>query len=210
MRGRCRMRMERTDHTLGLVGATATWSASRTEYDILGRVKRQSVPTEVDSSWNPTADDYRGMDGSDYIWLWTVQKYDWMGRVVRKINTDGVDSGTLENDSDVLISYAGCGCAGGLETTILSERVPKDDGMGNARRKQKVYADILGRTFKTETYEWETSTVYSTVVNSFDQRDQVLRSRQFAGDASSTTYQDTLAIFDGHGRLSASHRFESI
>ena len=40
------------------------------------------------------------MVGYDYIWLWTVQKYDWMGRVVRKINTDGVDSGTL-NDSDV-------------------------------------------------------------------------------------------------------------
>jgi hypothetical protein len=113
---------------------------------------------------------------------------------------DGVDSGTL-NDSDVLISYAGCGCAGGLETTILGERVPKDDGSGNARRKQKVYADILGRTFKTETYEWENGAVYSTVVNSFNQRDQVLRSRQFAGDESSSTYQDTLAIFDGQGRL---------
>jgi hypothetical protein len=57
----------------------------------------------------------------------------------------------------VLISYEGCGCAGGLETTILGERVPKDDGSGNARRKQKVYADILGRTYKTETYEWETT-----------------------------------------------------
>ncbi len=31
------------------------------------------------------------------------------------------------NDPDVLISYAGCGCAGGLETTILGELVPKDD-----------------------------------------------------------------------------------
>src|SRR5690606_3574506 len=99
-----------------------------TEYDILGRVKRQSVPTEVNSIWEPAGDDQsRGF-------LWTVQKYDWMGRVVRKINTDGVDSGTL-NDSDVLISYAGCGCAGGLETTILGELVPKDDGTGNARRK---------------------------------------------------------------------------
>src|SRR5690606_5860729 len=39
-------------------------------------------------------------------------------------------------------------------------------------------------------------------------RDQVLRSRQFAGDASSSTYQDTLATFDGHGRLAASHRPE--
>ena len=113
------------------------------------------------------------------------------------------------DDSDVRISYEGCGCAGGLETTILGELVPKEDGSGNARRKQKVYADILGRAFKTETYVWETGAVYSTVVNSFNQRDQVLRSRQFAGDDSSSTYQDTLAIFDGHGRLSASHRRES-
>jgi len=28
----------------------------------------------------------------------------------------------------VLIAYEGCGCAGGLETTILGELVPKDDG----------------------------------------------------------------------------------
>src|SRR5690606_35673283 len=137
--GAGRLRFTRVPHTFSGGGATATWSATRVEYDILGRVKRQSVPTEVDSSWNPTGDDYRGMDGSDYIWLWTVQKYDWMGRVVRKINTDGVDSGTLENDSDVLISYEGCGCAGGLETTILGELVPRDDTTGNARRKQKVY-----------------------------------------------------------------------
>ena len=184
-----------------LISSTVSWVATVTEYDILGRVKRQSVPTEVNSIWEPAGDDQsRGF-------LWTVQRYDWMGRVVRKINTDGEDSGTL-NDSDVLISYAGCGCAGGLETTILGELVPKDDGMGNARRKQKVYADILGRTYKTETYQWEDGAVYSTVVNSFNQRDQVLRSRQFAGDTSSNTYQDTLALFDGHGRLSASHRPE--
>ena len=75
-----------------------------TEYDLLGRAKRSSVPTEVDASFNPTGDDYtRG-------WLWTYQKYDWKGRVIRKINTDGVDSPTL-NDSDTLISYDGYGKA---------------------------------------------------------------------------------------------------
>src|SRR5690606_26999712 len=138
--------------------------------------------------------------------LWTVQKYDWMGRVVRKINTDGGDSGTL-NDSDVLISYEGCGCAGGLETTILGERVPEDDGSGNARRKQKVYADVLGRAFKSDTYVWDASTVYCTVGNSCKGRGHDLRSRNDAGGTGGT-YQGTLAIFDGHGRLSASRRAE--
>ena len=73
------------------------------EYDILGQVKRQSVPTEVDSNWNAAGDDYtRGF-------LWTYQKYDWKGRVVRKINTDGIDQTAL-NDSDEIISYDGCRC----------------------------------------------------------------------------------------------------
>lgn len=107
--GAGRVRLSRVPHTFS-GGSTATWAGTATEYDILGRVKRQSVPTEVDANFDPTGDDQtRG-------WLWTHQRYDWMGRVVRKIATDG-DPNALENDSDVLISYAGCGCAGGLETT---------------------------------------------------------------------------------------------
>lgn len=86
--------------------------------------------------------------------------------------------------------------------------MPRTDGIsGNARRKQKAYQDILGRTFKTETYNWN-GTVYSTSLASFNERDQVLRSRQFEGDASSTTFQDTTATFDGHGRMATSHRPE--
>ncbi|MBX3297465.1 MAG: discoidin domain-containing protein [Acidobacteria bacterium] len=196
--GAGRVRLNRVPHTFS-GGSTATWAGTVTEYDILGRVKRQSVPTEVDANFDPTGDDQtRG-------WLWTHQRYDWMGRVVRKIATDG-DPNALENDSDVLISYAGCGCAGGLETTIQGELVPRTDGTsGNARRKQKVYQDILGRTFKTETYEWDGSTVYSTSTAQFNGRDQVILGRQYAGDTSSTTFQDTTATFDGHGRLRAQH-----
>ncbi|HMO81996.1 MAG TPA: hypothetical protein PKD24_14490, partial [Pyrinomonadaceae bacterium] len=89
--------------------------------------------------------------------------------------------------------------------TVEGESVPRTDTTGNARRKQKAYADILGRTYKTETYEWDGSTVYSTIVNTFNGRDQVVNSRQYAGNSSSGTYQDTIATFDGHGRLLASH-----
>lgn len=198
--GAGRVRLARKPHTWS-GGSVATWAGTSTEYDILGRVKRQSVPTEVDSSWNAAGDDAtRGF-------LWTHQKYDWMGRVVRKINTDGTDSETL-NDSDILISYEGCGCAGGIETTVEAERVPIPGTSNYARRKQKSYADILGRTFKSETFEWDGTTVYSTAVNSFNGRDQVLRTRQYAGDASSSTYQDTTASYDGFGRLHQSHKPE--
>ena len=96
--GAGRVRMSRAEHP----GSIGGWAGVLTEYDIVGRVKRQSVPTEVDAGWTPAGDDaVRG-------WLWTNQKYDWKGRVVRTINTDGVDSPVL-NDSDVLISYEGCG-----------------------------------------------------------------------------------------------------
>ncbi len=49
-----------------------------------------------------------------------------MGRIVRKINTDVEDPAVL-NDSDVIISYEGCGCAGGLVTTVKGESVPRGD-----------------------------------------------------------------------------------
>jgi YD repeat-containing protein len=93
-------------------------------------------------------------------------------------------------------------------TTIQGELVPRTDTTGNARRKQKVYEDILGRQYKTEAYEWDGSTVYSTVVNTFNGRDQVLQTRQYAGSTSATTYQDSTATFDGFGRLATSHKPE--
>lgn len=197
--GAGRMRMSRTEHP----GSTGGWTASQVEYDLLGRVKRQSVPTEVSvsgSTWTPSGDDAtRG-------WLWTYQKYDWKGRVVRKINTDGTDSSTL-NDSDVLISYEGCGCAGGQVTTIESERVPYGTS-SYARRKKKVYEDILGRTSKTESFEWDGTTVYSTNTATYNGRDQVVLARQYAGTTSSEVFQDTTATFDGFGRLATSHKPE--
>ncbi len=189
--GAGRTRMSRSEHP----GSTGGWAATLVEYDILGRVTRQSVPTEVNNNWEPAGDDAtRGF-------LWSHQRYDWMGRVIRKIATDG-DPQLSDNDSDVFITYEGCGCAGGMVTTIEGERVPRTDTTGTARRKQKVYEDILGRTFKSETFEWDGTTVYSSVLNTYNGRDQVTLARQFAGDTSSTTYQDTTANFDGHGRTS--------
>ena len=200
------MRMSRTEHP----GSTGGWTASQVEYDLLGRVKRQSVPTEITvpnannpETWTPSGDDNRGTG----VWLWTHQKYDWKGRVVRKINTDGTDSSTL-NDSDVLISYEGCGCAGGQVTTIESERVPIPNTTNYARRKQRIYEDILGRTVKTEAFEWDGSTVYSTVTNTYNGRDQVTQALEYAGTTYSSSNQETTASFDGFGRLKQTHKPE--
>ena len=69
--GSGRVRKSRTEHP----GSVGGFAATLAEYDLLGRTKRTTVPTEVDLSWNPAGDDYRGMNGSDYIWLWNRQEY---------------------------------------------------------------------------------------------------------------------------------------
>ncbi|HEY0429705.1 MAG TPA: hypothetical protein VGC76_18125, partial [Pyrinomonadaceae bacterium] len=197
--GAGRVRMSKTDNP----GSTGGYTGAITEYDILGQVRRASVPTEISvnsttSEWTPAGDD------SNRGWLWTYQKYDWKGRVTRIINTDGSDSSTL-NDSDQLFSYDGCGCAGGQVTTIEGESVPVPGQTYSARRKQKVYADILGRIYKTEIMNWDGSTVYTTNVNTYNGRDQMTNTRQYAGTTSSSTYQDVTMTYDGHGRMKTRH-----
>ncbi len=190
--GAGRTRMSRTEHP----GSIGGYSGSLTEYNVLGRVKRSTVPTEIDNNWNPAGDDFRGMNGSDYIWLWNAKEYDWMGRTTRTINTDGTDT---------LISYEGCGCAGGLVTTIQGELVPRDDqSTVNARRTQKTYANILGRDIKLELMDWE-GNVYKTATTKYNGRDQVISSRVYAGTEYATEFQETLSAFDGHGRLKTHH-----
>lgn len=189
--GAGRVLRSRTEHP----GSTGGWTATKTTYDILGRVYSQSIPTETDSNYDPAGDDYtRG-------WVYNYTYYDWMGRTTRTVPSDSNGS----DGKDTLISYAGCGCAGGLETTIEGPSVARDDTSGNARRKQKVYQDILGRGFKTEVYQWDGSTVYTTTVNTFNGRDQITNTRQYAGSTASGTYQDVTMTYDGHGRMATRH-----
>src|SRR5690606_37540807 len=114
--GAGRVRMSRVPHTFS-GGTPVRWAGTLTEYDILGRVYRTSVPTEVDASFDPAGDDYtRG-------WIWNYAEYDWMGRTTRTIPSDSNGS----DGKDTLISYEGCGCAGGLVTTVQGPLVPRDD-----------------------------------------------------------------------------------
>ena len=90
--------------------------------------------------------------------------------------------------------------------TVDGENIVETDWQGNnpntlGRRKQKVYADILGRDYKTEVYNWDGTTVYSATVNTYNGRDQVTNTRQYAGAVGSGTYRDVTMTFDGHGRM---------
>lgn len=199
--GAGRIRQSRTEHP----GSAGGWSAIKIEYDILGRTKRQSVPTEVTvsnpndpQSWVPSGDDNRG----NGVWLWNSTEYDWKGRVIKTIPSDSNGS----DGKETLISYDGCGCAGEV-TMVQGPLVTRDDQPENeARRIQKSYSDILGRTYKTETFKWNGTDLYTTTVNKFNGRDQVRES--ITTDVASQIHQDTTATYDGHGRLKTQHRPE--
>ncbi|HEU4511117.1 MAG TPA: DUF4214 domain-containing protein [Pyrinomonadaceae bacterium] len=171
-------------------GSTGGFSLVNRVYDRMGRVWLQSNPTEVNSSWGTTGDDADGI-------YYTQQTYDWMGRPLVTTNPD------LTTKS---ASYSGCGCGGG-EVVTLTDEGTLDGGVAK-RRQQKIYSDVLGRTLKTEILNWQGGSPYSTVVNTYNARDQVTQIRQYAGVEGSSTYQDTTMTYDGYGRLKTQHRPE--
>jgi len=161
MDGAGRVRASASDHP----GSTGGFSGQYIVYDNMGRTIRQSNPTEMNGLWEPT--------GDDSLWRETTQTYDWKGRPTQTTNTDG----TMK-----VVSYGGCGCAGGEVTTTQDEH-------GRQRRFTK---DGLGRLASVEELNWDTS-VYATTSYAYNARDQITQLNQ-AGQLRSFSY-------DGHGRL---------
>jgi hypothetical protein len=196
--GAGRVRRTRVPHTFS-GGNTATWAATVTEYDILVRVKRQSIPTEVNSTWSAT--------GDDSAFLWNSREYDWKGRTTRTIPSDS--NGT--DGKDTLYEFTGCGCAGNQVTVVKGPITTAIDASGAAqttkRRVQKIHQDILGRSFKTELWDLDGAgtSPYSTMLLTFNGRDQVVLNQQYQGGTGGSTHQDTITTFDGHGRLLTRH-----
>ncbi len=182
--GAGRTRMSRTE----LPNSTGGFSGNLVEYDILGQVKRTTVPTEIGTDWLPAGDDAtRGF-------LWTSQEFDWKGRVTKEINTDN----TFKT-----ITYNGCGCAGGQVTTIEGEDVDISP-QTEKRQTQMIYQDILGRDFKSETYN-DDGSISSTTRILFDGRDKPIQTRKYLGYYGNPRYQQNTLSYDGFGRLKTVH-----
>ncbi len=149
-------------HISHLPGSSGGWRASLSSYDIMGRLKQQTNPTEVTGAWQPTGDDAAG-------WIATQQTYDWQGSPRVTTNQDGSTSE---------LTYSGCGCAGGDVVTLRDER----------GRRRRLTNDVLGRLVKVEELNWDTS-VYSTTTYSYNARDQLTQSNQ-AGQLRTYTYDN--------------------
>ncbi len=152
-------------------------------FDNMGRVFKQSNPTEVDSfTLAPAGDD------ASTGFIYSQQLYNWQGKPTISTNQDGTTQ---------QISYNGCGCAG-------SDTITATDEMG---RKVKSFNDVFGRTFKTQTLKLD-NTVYATTATSYDVRNLASNVTEYAGDVGSATSQQTVMTYDGHGRLKTRQRPE--
>ena len=177
-------------------GSTGGFSGQLFIYDNMGRVIRQSNPTETavtissgsiqPYTWTTAGDDAAAG------WVYTQQSYDWKGRPL--VTTNPSTTGNPADTTAKTASYGGCGCAGGEIVTLTDE----------VNRQQKIYSDVLGRTAKTEVLNWDSS-VYSTTTNNYSARDQVTLVRQYQGADTSGVYQDTTMTYDGYGRLLTKH-----
>jgi hypothetical protein len=95
--GAGRVRATASDHP----GSAGGYQGQYLVYDNLGRLTQQSNPTEMNEMWLAS--------GDDSAWRYTHQAYDWKGRPTQTTNTDG---------STQVVTYGGCGCAGGEATTV--------------------------------------------------------------------------------------------
>jgi YD repeat-containing protein len=177
--GHGRLHFEASEHP----GSAGGYKAVTYEHDSMGRLARQTNPTEVAGNWVPAGDDAAG-------WVWSYQAYDWKARPTVSTNQDGTTRS---------ISYEGCGCAGGQKVVLTDEM---------ERRKEQNF-DILGRMWRERTYNWgganETGT-YSTTTNTYNIRDQVTNINVMAN--ATGVSQNTVMTYDGHGRLSSRKRPE--
>ena len=154
-------------------GSAGGYSGQFTIYDVMGRARQQSNPTEMTSNWVPAGDD------ASTGFVYSTQDYDWKGRPTISTNTDGTTNERI---------YGGCGCAGGEQVTIRDEM----------NRRQRLTYDVLGRLSKTEILNFNL-TVYSTATNTYNVRDQITRVSSQQG--TSGTVQETQMTYDGYGRL---------
>jgi fibronectin type III domain protein len=192
-------------------GSVGGFSGRKIFFDVRGRIAKTSNPAETNASGAPSQWTTVG-DDATAGWIYTEQTYDWKDRPLLttfpSITTNPAETTTRQ------LSYVGCGCAGGQVVTITDEGTTLAGGVIK-KRQQKLYSDVLGRVVKEESLNWDgpdpngtDGSVYATTTVTYNARDQVTRIRKFAGNTSSSSFQEITRSYDPFGRLKTEHRPE--
>jgi YD repeat-containing protein len=155
-------------------GSAGGYKAQIYEYNNMGRLARQTNPTEIT---NPTEFDVNWTTAGDDAAAglrWTSQDYDWNGRRTITTHPDGTTN---------TISYNGCGCAGAQTMAITDE---------NGYRENTY--DVLGRITRT-------FGAGLVITNTYNVRDQLETSTSRPHWSESGPFQVTTSTYDGYGRL---------
>ncbi|HEV7473479.1 MAG TPA: S8 family serine peptidase [Pyrinomonadaceae bacterium] len=166
--GAGRARATASDHP----GSSGLLSGQYFIYNNLGQLTQQSNPTEINVNWAATGDDVY-VSPTQGGWRYTLQAYDWKGRPTLTTSADGTTK---------VMTYGGCGCAGGEVTT----------GQDEHGRQRRLTKDTFGRLWKAEELNWN-ATVYATTTYTYNARNQLIQSNQ---EGQLRTF-----AYDGHGRL---------
>jgi YD repeat-containing protein len=172
-----------SDAGTGAYPSNYNYAGQKFDYDVMGRLVRQSDPAEVTAAWT--------FAGEDSAWAYTSQTYDWKGRPL--VVTHEADGSKFE------YQYGGCGCAGG-------QTVSTRDEVG---RRQRVTYDVTGRTETTQVFTQQATNVgftisptdspYSTVTNTYDALGRIREVRE--RDEARGVEQVATTEYDGHGRV---------
>jgi RHS repeat-associated protein len=167
-----RVRANAHDHPTGTSGPVP-YSGQFIVYDNMGRASQWSGAAETNSSVEISAQWVASGDDAAAGWTYTTQAYDWSGRPTVTTNPDGTTR---------VLTYGGCGCAGGEVITAQDE----------AGRLRRTTADAVGRLAKVEELN-KGGSIYATTNYSYDVLDHLTGINQ-QGLTRSFGY-------DGYGRL---------
>lgn len=170
--GAGRVRATARDHPTG-TSSPVSYSGQYLIYDNMGRLVQRSNAAETNSSVEISSQWVAAGDDEGVGWTFSTQVYDWKGRPTVTTNSDGTQR---------VLTYGGCGCAGGEVVTSRDE----------AGRQRRTTADTFGRLAEVEELNWD-GTVYSATTYGYDVLDHVISINQ---QGQSRTF-----AFDGYGRL---------
>lgn len=171
--GAGRVRQRSSDHPDGIA---SKYSGQQYVFDAVGRPTQTSNAIAINSDWTPRDEDATPVGLG---WIYTTTTYDELNRPTIITRPDS---------NTVQYSYAGCGCAGGLTTTVTDER----------GKKTQTVADFAGRLLEARELNAAGTSTYSKAAYVYDEMNRLTQINH--SGTTSTQIQTRSFAYDGYSR----------